>query len=99
LFHNVSSKVQISKFKIKERVDFRLAGGTIVNLLIRMYPYMNIVGVDIDPVIVDLGRKYFHLDEYKNLKIEIADAFDYIKHVPENSILFSLICLSVIKFS
>ncbi len=56
---------------------------TIVGLLTRMNPYVNIIGVDIDSVTVDLGRKYFRLNEYKNLKIEIADAFEYIKNTKQ----------------
>lgn len=40
-------------------------------------------GVEIDRTIIDLGRKYFKLGEIPHLKIEIADAVDYIQTCTE----------------
>lgn len=71
-----------------------LAGGTLVELLNKIYPDINITGVDIDLVMVDLGRKYFRLDEYINLTIEIADAFEYVNHVKEQ---FDLVIVDLFK--
>lgn len=71
-----------------------LAGGTLVKLLIKAYPNINIIGIDIDPVMINLGKKYFYLNEYKNLKIEIADAFEYVKKTKEK---FDLVIVDIFK--
>ncbi len=81
LYHDVNFKFQFLNFKLKNVLMLGLAGGTLVELLYKMYPNINITGVDIDPVMVNLGKKYFNLNKYKNLKIEIADAFEYVKRV------------------
>lgn len=56
-----------------------LAGGTLAHLVSRAVLDARIVGVDIDSILVDLGKKYFHLEEVSNLKIEIADARDWAR--------------------
>ena len=62
-----------------------VAGGSVIKLISQKYHPATIVGIDIDPVIVDLGKKYFDLDKIPNLKIIIGDAqklprgnYDYI---------------------
>ncbi|MBI4099638.1 class I SAM-dependent methyltransferase [Candidatus Microgenomates bacterium] len=54
-----------------------LGGGTLVGLLTQNWPNTKITGVEIDPVMIALGKKYFGLGEYKNLKIIRADARKY----------------------
>lgn len=38
----------------------------------------DITGVEIDPDVIELARKYFGLEDLQNLKIEIEDAYDYV---------------------
>src|SRR3989344_2102034 len=40
-----------------------VAGGTVIHLLRRMFPAAAITGVDIDDVMLDIGRTYFGLGE------------------------------------
>ena len=49
-----------------------LAGGTISNQHIEIYPNINITGIEIDPEIIAVGRKYFNLSS-ENLNIMIGD--------------------------
>lgn len=39
-----------------------VAGGTVITILHRMYPHSKITGVDIDPVMIDIGKTYFGLE-------------------------------------
>jgi len=71
--------------KHKSWLILGVAGGSVIKLISRKYHPSRIVGVDIDPVIVDLGKKYFGLDKIPNLKIIIgnannlpADTYDFI---------------------
>lgn len=50
-----------------------LGGGTIIKLIKNNWPDAKITGVDIDPLIVELGRKYLGLNG-ANLQIKIQDA-------------------------
>ncbi len=54
-----------------------LGCGTVIPLVLKKCPKASIVGVDIDQVMIDLGKKYFDLNKYKNLKIVQADALQY----------------------
>jgi spermidine synthase len=50
------------------------AAGTEVEDLKRLYPSLHVTGVDIDPVAVDLGRRYFSLNDDNRTTIAIDDA-------------------------
>ncbi len=62
------------KFTPKKVLILGLACGTLVKLLTTKWPKAKITGVEIDPLMIQLGKKYFGLGHYKNLTIKIADA-------------------------
>ncbi len=51
-----------------------LGGGTIQHLTSKQFPGVSMVSVDIDPVMVDVARKYFDLDTISNHKVIVEDA-------------------------
>lgn len=53
-----------------------LGGGTLAKLLRKKYPDAKITGIEIDPIMIELGKKYLNLDKY-NVDIKIADASKY----------------------
>ncbi|MEX0621807.1 MAG: methyltransferase domain-containing protein [Candidatus Woykebacteria bacterium] len=68
-----------------------LGGGTSAKILSKKFGPLVIDGVDIDPLIVDIGRKYFYVNE-PNLNVHIADAKEFVKGV---RFKYDLICLDV----
>lgn len=68
-----------------------LGGGSIAKLARKNWKEAEITGVDIDPVIVDLGKRYMKLDE-SNVNINIEDAEDFIKREIKNKKKYDLIC-------
>ena len=56
-----------------------LGCGTIVKIINDLWPEAKIVGVEIDPVMIEIGRKYFGLSDLSNLKIVQSEANEYIK--------------------
>jgi spermidine synthase len=66
------------QFPISNILILGLAGGTVVKLVKKLWPEAKITGVDIDPIMVKLGKKYLGLDK-KDVKIVIDDAYDFIK--------------------
>lgn len=53
-----------------------LGGGTAAKLVRKFWPKAKVTGVDIDPVMVELGIRYLGLGDSKT-KIIIGDAFNY----------------------
>ena len=57
-----------------------LGGGTVAQLVAKRWPQAKMMGIEIDPVMIQLGRKYFGLDELKNLEIIQADAIEWVNN-------------------
>ena len=55
-----------------------VAGGTIIRLLHDAYPTAEIIGVDIDRVMIELGKKYFGLKNIPKLTFIVDDAKDFV---------------------
>lgn len=60
---------------IKNCLILGLGGGTLAKLIKEECPKAKITGVDIDPVMVKLGKKYLGLEK---VKVEIADAYNWV---------------------
>ncbi len=55
-----------------------LAAGTAAHIISKKTHPKKIVGVEIDPQMIYLGKKYFDLDKIPNLEIVIEDANSYV---------------------
>lgn len=62
--------------EIKKILLLGIGGGTLIRILRKKYPTASIVGVEIDPVMVEVAKIYFVLDKFSNLQIIIGDVFD-----------------------
>lgn len=69
-------KAKKRKAKVKTSLVLGLGGGSAASLIRHYWPEANIEGVDIDPVMVELGKKYLNLDTDK---VEIKDAEEFLK--------------------
>ncbi|MBI4062501.1 methyltransferase domain-containing protein [Candidatus Gottesmanbacteria bacterium] len=54
-----------------------VGGGTVIHLLHKRYPDANITAVDIDPKMIEIGKKYFGLSRVSNVELIIANAKNY----------------------
>lgn len=50
-----------------------LGGGSVAKVLRKKYPNAKITGVEIDPMMIELGKKYLDLDKY-DVDVKIMDA-------------------------
>jgi len=55
-----------------------LGAGTAAKLVNKQWPEAKIIGIEIDPEMIRLGKKYFGLNKIKDLKIITADAVDWV---------------------
>lgn len=61
-----------------------LGAGSLAQALVKTFPGIEILGVEIDPQIIYLGKKYFALGEIPRLKIVTGDAVALVKkNLPE----------------
>jgi spermidine synthase len=71
-------QVQSSKFKVQSCLILGLGCGTLAKIISTKFPKSRMIGVEIDPLVVELGKKYFGLGEIPNLKIIITDAIKFV---------------------
>ena len=64
----------LPKLNYKNCLILGLGGGTVSKIVFSKFGGVRITGIEIDPLMVDLGKKYLKLEE-KNQKIIIDDAF------------------------
>ncbi len=55
-----------------------VAGGTVIHLLRKLYPDAHITGIDIDKTMIDIGKKYFGLNQLANTSFLAVDAKEYV---------------------
>src|SRR4030043_825753 len=65
--------------KLKNCLILGLGGGTGAGLVREFWPDVKITGVDLDPVMIALGRKYLGLDKY-GVNVVIGDAYEYVEN-------------------
>lgn len=80
---------------IKRILVLGVAGGTVIHLLHAMYPDAVIDGVDIDPEMLDVGKKYFSLDSVKGLTLTLRDAKDYVRESIQKKQLWDMIVVDL----
>jgi predicted O-methyltransferase YrrM len=72
-----------------------VAGGSVIKTLVEEIKYKGkITGVEIDPEIIKIANAYFKLNEVKNLKIVIDDAFEFVLKTPKK---YDLIIIDIFQ--
>ena len=74
-----------------------VAGGTIISMLSKCFLTSKIVGVDIDPEMIGIGKKYFGLDEISNLTIIEGDAKFFVHQAKTKHWHYKLVVVDVYK--
>lgn len=55
-----------------------LGGGTVVQLIKSKWSEAEITAIEIDPEIIKIGKRFFNLNRFKDLKIVNADAIEFV---------------------
>lgn len=63
----------------KDVLILGLGGGSAVEVVAKHWSQAKIIGLDIDPKMVEMGKKYLGLDKFEQLKVVIADAKAWTK--------------------
>ncbi len=87
---------RLKKRKIKNVLILGLGGGSAAKVVRKFWPKADILGIDIDPVIVDLGIKYLELNK-SQVQIKIEDAAKAVKEFTADKKHFDLILIDLYK--
>jgi spermidine synthase len=88
-------KMSKSQFQISNVLILGLGGGSTAKVVRKLWPEAKIIGVDIDPVMIELGKKYLHLDDYK-VQVQVQDAQKYLESRISNiKSRYDLICVDL----
>lgn len=95
IWNKTLKKNEIKKTNVKNCLILGLGGGSLVKVVNRYWPQAKITGVDIDPIMVNLGKKHLGLSD-KTIKVHISDAFDFLAiHTKELKSSFDLILIDL----
>lgn len=89
-------RVKKDRPEIKSVAVLGLGGGSAAKLVNKYWPQAAIIGVDIDPVMVELGKNYLGLRKVNNLKTVIEDAEGWINKIKGKK-LFGLVLVDIYK--
>ncbi len=79
---------------LKDGGDFKrclvlgLGGGTVVRLLKRYWPRISVVGVDIDPIMVEMGKRYL---DFKDASVHIEDAWIFVERDIKKKVKYDMV--------
>src|SRR4030042_2787740 len=54
-----------------------LGAGSVAKIIHNFFPKAKMTGVEIDPMMIEIGKKYFDLSTVKNLKVDIKDVLNW----------------------
>lgn len=86
-------KVKKDKEGISKVLVLGLGGGSAASLVNKYWPTARITGVEIDPIMIDFGKRYLGLDKVMNLTIVQEDVNDWMKKLKSDRYQLILIDL------
>lgn len=78
-FRKVFDKLKVKERPIEKALLLGFGAGSIVSILQEEYKLnCHITAIEYDPVILELGQKYFNSQRFRNLDIHLTDACDFV---------------------
>lgn len=79
VFQEAFARLHLADERIETALVLGMGAGSVVELLCELpHPPRSITAVELDPVVVELAKKHFHVDRHPGLEIVTADAQDFI---------------------
>lgn len=96
LWEKAIKKVTSYELKVTRVLILGLGGGSAAKVVQKYFPHARITGVELDPAMVEIGKKYFHLNS-NNITVSVADAFEFVKRAKKGSFDLILVDLYIGK--
>ena len=92
-FQKIFKKINLKEEKIKDVLILGFGAGSIASILLDEYKFdCRITGVEKDPKVIELAKKYFEVEKFSGLKIHIAEANEYLQ---KNKNTFDLVIVDL----
>jgi spermidine synthase len=79
VFREAFSQFDIEDREIKNALILGFGAGSVASILCQEYKKaVQITGVEKDPVVIDLAKKYFRIEDYTHLTLHVEDAGDFV---------------------
>jgi spermidine synthase len=93
VFRKVFSRFDIRQREINSALILGFGAGSVARILCDEYhKTIHLTGVEKDPVVIDLAKKYFQVDRYENLSLLAEDAGDFVDRCDQQ---FDLIVVDI----
>jgi len=92
IFNRIFNEINIQQYNFENILVLGLGGGSVIKLLRKFKIDANITAVEIDPVVINLAKKYFNIQIINNLTIINDDAYDFVRN---SSVTYDLIISDV----
>jgi len=94
VWHTSLKETRKIKKSVKTCLVLGLGGGGVVRAIKRFWPRVAIIGVEIDPIMIELGTKYMNLKDNRT-KIVIGDAMKFVKQQIEKKKKYDLVLVDM----
>lgn len=94
IWKTVFRKAHANDWDVSRALILGLGGGTLVQVIQKHWPDAQITGVDIDPLMVEMGKKYLKLNP-DEVQIVISDATKFCKKQIRLNKHYDLICIDM----
>lgn len=94
VWENTLRRVKRKRQEINNCLILGLGGGSAARLVRKYWPEAKITGVDIDPVMVELGEKYLGLDKAQ-VEVQVQDALKFVNNYPLSAVRYDLVIVDL----
>ena len=99
IWNKAFKKVTSNKKQVTRVLILGLGGGSAAELVQKYWPGTKITGVDIDPLMVEMGKKHLQLASIENIEVVIGDAWEYVETVEGKGIKYDLVLVDLFNGS
>jgi spermidine synthase len=80
VFREAFSQFDVQERDIRNALILGFGAGSVASILCEEYKKaVHLIGVEKDPVVIDLAKKYFRIERYKDLSLHLEDAGDFVE--------------------
>lgn len=78
MWEKVVKDLKLQKKQFRSCLVLGVAGGTVIELLQKQFPTILITGVELDPVMIEIAREHFVLQDFHNIHLVKDDAVKFV---------------------
>ncbi|MFC1710522.1 spermidine synthase [Patescibacteria group bacterium] len=94
IWNSTLKEIKRKRKEVNECLILGMGGGSVSSIVSKLWPRANQVGVDIDPVMIEFGKKHLKLDD-ERIQSVVEDAGKYTKREIKGGNRYDLVIVDV----